>query len=64
MSSVSEPRCPQERRHTKGEPEGYLQRAEWMDRKSKTHYQIKCPGCGLFKIWVPIGKLRVFPKVG
>lgn len=33
-------------------PDGYVQWHEWADAKSKTHMQIKCEGCGLYKIWV------------
>jgi hypothetical protein len=38
-------------RHTKA-PEGYLQWHAWAEKKSKTHKQKKCPGCGLWAIWV------------
>jgi hypothetical protein len=30
--------------------------AEWLDwatEKKKTHVQVRCPDCGLFKIWLP-----------
>jgi len=49
MSSDSP--CPNAENHTE-EPEGYLQWHAWADRKSKTHRQIKCWGCGLYAIWV------------
>ena len=35
------------------EPQGYMQWHEWARKKSKTHRQVQCDGCGLFKIWVP-----------
>ena len=38
-------------RHAKA-PEGYLQWHAWAEKKSKTHKQKKCPGCGLWAIWV------------
>lgn len=34
-------------------PEGYLTWHEWAEKKSKTHEQERCPGCGLFAIWKP-----------
>lgn len=33
-------------------PEGYIAWHEWAEKKSKTHKQVKCEGCGLFKIWI------------
>ena len=39
------------RKHTKC-PDGYIARAEWAEKKSKTHKQVKCPNCGLYAIWV------------
>ena len=41
--------------HTPGQPAdwdvlGWYAYAEHM---SKTHRQVRCQGCGLFKIWVP-----------
>ena len=50
-------RCPQKARHTKC-PEGYLQWHAWADKKSKTHWTERCPGCGLYAIWVPKKKRR------
>lgn len=44
--------CPNAAQHTP-QPDGYLAWHEWADKKSKTHYQIKCPGCDLYAIWVP-----------
>lgn len=35
------------------QPEGYLQWHSWADRMSRTHRQLRCSQCGLFKIWVP-----------
>lgn len=32
-------------------PTGYVDWTNWAEKKSRTHYQIKCPNCGLFKIW-------------
>lgn len=39
-------------------PDGYLAWHEWAEKKSKTHRQIKCEGCGLYKIWVPIKRRK------
>lgn len=43
--------CPEVHKHT-DEPDGYLQWHAWAEKKSKTHHQIKCPGCGYYVIWV------------
>lgn len=37
--------------HTEG-PGGYLSRLEWARQMTKTHTQTRCPGCGLWKVWV------------
>lgn len=34
-------------------PQGYVARAEWAERMSRTHEQRQCPGCGLWNIWTP-----------
>lgn len=34
-------------------PSGYLARFEWAEEMSRTHEQRQCPGCGLYKIWMP-----------
>ena len=39
------------KKHTKC-PVGYLEWFDWAERKAKTYKQIKCPECGLFKIWI------------
>lgn len=36
------------------EPNDYLGWHAWAEEKSKTHHQIKCEGCGLYKIWVKL----------
>lgn len=41
------PKC----RHTKT-PKGYVAWHEWAEQKAKTHELIRCPGCGLYKLWV------------
>ena len=43
-------RCPERSKHTPS-PAGYLAWHEWADRKSRRHYQVRCPGCGLFAVW-------------
>lgn len=44
--------CPHFEDHTP-RPEGYLAWHAWADRMAKTHRQEKCPGCGLYAIWMP-----------
>lgn len=39
------------KKHTPS-PSGYIQWHCWAEIKSKTHRQIKCDECGLYKIWV------------
>lgn len=44
--------CPNIKKHAKI-PEGYCERAMWMDKKYKAGYrQKRCPNCDLFAIWV------------
>ena len=50
MSPLLNP-CPNEAEHTP-EPQSYLAWHNWADEKNKTHRQIRCSGCGRFKIWV------------
>ena len=38
-------------RHTKC-PSDYVSWHLWADKKAKTHKQLRCPGCGLWKLWV------------
>ena len=42
--------CPDVKKHTK-QPEGYVARSYWMDKKSKRHTQEQCPTCGFWVIW-------------
>ena len=44
--------CPNFEGHT-AEPEVYLAWHSWAEDMSKTHRQIKCTGCGLYRIWLP-----------
>jgi hypothetical protein len=44
--------CPNAAEHTKA-PEGYLAWHDWAERKSKTHRQRRCKGCGRLAIWEP-----------
>lgn len=48
FSSAEE--CPAARRHTPL-PAGYIERSNWMERKAKTHDQLRCPSCGFWTIW-------------
>jgi hypothetical protein len=45
--------CPQAELHFPGVTEGYIARQAWAEQMMKTHRQRRCPGCGLYKIWVP-----------
>lgn len=52
MSDNNAP-CPNEAEHTDG-PAGYVAWHEWAARMARTgHAQKRCPGCGLYKIWLP-----------
>lgn len=42
--------CPKVDRHTDG-PENYVEWHEWARARNRTHYQERCPGCGLYLIW-------------
>lgn len=42
--------CPKKHLHTAC-PSGYLEWAEWADKKARRHVQVRCPGCGLWAIW-------------
>jgi hypothetical protein len=33
-------------------PDGYLAWHDWAKRMGQTHYQLRCGGCGLYKIWI------------
>lgn len=37
-------------------PPGYVEWHEWAAKKHRTHVSTKCPGCGLYKLWVPRAK--------
>lgn len=43
--------CPNRMNHTEC-PEGYMQWYSWAAKKSRTHKQVLCSGCGRFSIWV------------
>jgi hypothetical protein len=32
-------------------PKGYLAWHIWAEKKSKTHYQVRCDECGRLRIW-------------
>jgi hypothetical protein len=52
MTSPAADRPACEHTHDDVEPRGYVAWHEWAEEMSKTHVQKRCPGCGLFKIWV------------
>ena len=64
MEKVSEARvfegvvgpCPNQAAHTPA-PVGWPDWHAWASRMSKTHRQLRCPGCGLWMIWVEKGKV-------
>lgn len=43
--------CPNVKDHTPS-PEGYMPWMDWAERMAKTHKQVKCPGCGLWAVWI------------
>jgi len=49
--------CPHFEDHTP-RPEGYIQWRARAGEMAKTHRTIKCPGCGLYEIWVPKDRKR------
>ncbi len=56
--AMSEPSpCPNAKNHSQS-PELYLDWMSWAEKMSKTHKQVRCPGCGLFKMWVPKAKRK------
>jgi hypothetical protein len=48
--SIKAEDCPKRHLHTKCPP-GYLSWHEWAEKKARRHYQVRCPGCGLYVIW-------------
>lgn len=46
--TTKKPAC----RHTPA-PTDYLMFHAWAKEKRKTHRQTRCPGCGLWAVWVP-----------
>lgn len=44
--------CPKGEPHTVM-PDGYLQWHTYAEELSLTHKQRRCPGCGLYALWVP-----------
>jgi hypothetical protein len=51
--SKRETNCPNREQHTDGRP-SYPEWFDWADRMDSTHRQERCPGCGLYVIWVPL----------
>lgn len=50
-------KCDAEWTHTPC-PGGYVARAEWAEKKMRTHRCIRCPRCGLWAIWKPKPKRK------
>lgn len=42
--------CPKRHLHAPA-PDGYIARQEWFSKMALTHRQLRCPGCGLWKVW-------------
>lgn len=36
------------------QPEGYGAAADWADEMLRDFWQLQCPGCGRWTIWVPL----------
>lgn len=49
----SDPICPNADQHTPDQPTSYTGWHHWATRMSRTHNQVRCPGCGLYEIWIP-----------
>lgn len=43
-------------------PDGYNEWHEWARKASKTHAQVRCPCCGLWKVWLPKAMARAINK--
>jgi len=43
--------CPNIKKHTPS-PSDYTERYDWAQEMVKAHRQLRCLGCGLYKIWV------------
>lgn len=46
------PPCPNGEHHV-SHPLGYELHRQWAKDMAVTHVQIRCPGCGLYCVWVP-----------
>jgi hypothetical protein len=47
-------KCPTPEKHTDHDaPTTYLGWHEWAERMIETHRPKMCPGCGMFRVWVP-----------
>lgn len=42
--------CPRPHLHTPC-PRSYIGWHLWAEKKSRRHYQVRCPGCGFLTIW-------------
>lgn len=40
-------------------PDGYMAWHSWAREKSRTHAQVKCGQCGLYKIWLPKAEAKI-----
>lgn len=68
LAVAPEPPCPNEAEHTPTADD--MGPMEWASKMARTHDQVKCAGCGLYKIWTrrPPGSLApcwwcTLPKV-
>jgi len=43
--------CPDADKNHARQPDGYVERSEWADRKAKTHTCHQCPTCGFWVMW-------------
>lgn len=51
--SIDDPdECPNRAAHTYA-PRAYTAWHHWASRMNRTHRQIRCEGCGRFRIWIP-----------
>lgn len=59
---ATRPACPRRDLHTPL-PHGYVARQLWFEQKARTHKQTRCPGCGLFAVWVPLPDAPDLPPI-
>jgi len=52
-----EPPCARIELHTLS-PDDYVSWHQWSEQMLRSHRALKCPACGRYAIWVPLGVVR------